>query len=189
MALKRIATSYAHYFNKKYKRIGHVFQDRYRSECIEDDKYLLAAIRYVHQNPWKAAIGTIENYKWSSYQAYMQDIEGMQETGEILAMISNDKAKSVKEFSQFSHDNMDEQLIDIELEKEINKGNIEEYIKKYLLEKNISLDGLRHPNNREIRNELIRILIDKSNLSKRSIANVLGINRETVRVLSEEPSP
>jgi hypothetical protein len=91
-ALKRIATSYALYFNNKYKRIGHVFQDRYRSERIEDDKYLLAAIRYVHQNPWKAAIGTIENYKWSSYQAYVQDIGWMQETGEILAMVSNDKA-------------------------------------------------------------------------------------------------
>lgn len=113
----------------------------------------------------------------------------MQETGEILAMISNDKAKAVKEFSQFSHDNIDEQLIDIGPEKEINEANIEGYIKKYLLENNISLEELRYPNNREIRNELIRVLLDKSDLSKRGIANVLGINRETVRIMSREPSP
>jgi len=188
-ALRRIATSYAHYFNKKYKRVGHVFQDRYRSECVEDDRYLLAVIRYVHQNPWKAAIGTIEEYKWSSFKAYMQNIQGMREVSEILAMISNDKTHAVKEFYRFNHENIDEQFIDIGLDKEINEGNITEYINKYLIEKNISMDGLQFRNNRGIRNELIRILLEKSDLSKRSIANVLGINRETVRVLSKEPSP
>jgi putative transposase len=61
--VKRIATSYSYYFNKKYKRIGHVFQERFKSENIEDESYLLAAIRYVHQNPVKPGIGTVDGYK------------------------------------------------------------------------------------------------------------------------------
>ena len=57
--VKRIAASYSYYFNKKYKRIGHVFQERFRSENIEEESYLFSAIRYVHQNPLKPGIGTI----------------------------------------------------------------------------------------------------------------------------------
>ena len=38
---KRLGVSYVRYFNRKYKRVGHLFQDRYRSEPIEDDAYLL----------------------------------------------------------------------------------------------------------------------------------------------------
>lgn len=40
-AMKRIAVSYVYNFNRKYKRIGHLFQDRYRSENVEDDAYVL----------------------------------------------------------------------------------------------------------------------------------------------------
>ena len=49
--IKKIATSYAYYFNAKYKRVGHLFQDRYKSETIEDEPYLLSVIRCVHNNP------------------------------------------------------------------------------------------------------------------------------------------
>lgn len=48
--IKRIGTSYAYYFNKKYNRIGHLFQDRFRSEAINDDAQILTAIRYIHNN-------------------------------------------------------------------------------------------------------------------------------------------
>jgi REP element-mobilizing transposase RayT len=63
---------YAYYFNRQYNRIGHLFQDRFKSEIIEDEKYLLAAIRYVHNNPVKAGMAAHrQNYIWSSYNAYV----------------------------------------------------------------------------------------------------------------------
>jgi len=43
-------------FDTKFTRVGYVFQNRFRSESIEDDKYLLAAARYIHKNPVKAGI-------------------------------------------------------------------------------------------------------------------------------------
>ncbi len=72
VAFKRIGASYVYWYNMKYERYGHLFQDRYKSEKVEDDKYLLTVLRYIHQNPIKA--GIVEEaikYKWSSYIEYI----------------------------------------------------------------------------------------------------------------------
>jgi putative transposase len=52
--MKRIGVSYAWWYNKKYDRAGHVFQDRYKSETVENDEYLLNVLRYIYKNPVKA---------------------------------------------------------------------------------------------------------------------------------------
>jgi len=56
LVLKRIAGSYVYWYNWKYRRSGHLFQDRFKSEPVEDDEYFLTVIRYIHQNPIKAGI-------------------------------------------------------------------------------------------------------------------------------------
>ena len=53
---KRIGVSYANYFNKRHERVGHLFQDRFRSENVETDEYYMTALRYILQNPVKAGI-------------------------------------------------------------------------------------------------------------------------------------
>ena len=68
-----IQTVYATYFNKKYKRIGHLFQDRFKSIPVERESYLLECVRYIHQNPVKAKISSIEKYLWSSYNEYIKE--------------------------------------------------------------------------------------------------------------------
>lgn len=69
--MKRIGVSYVYWYNWKYERNGHLFQDRYKSEPVEDDKYLLTVIRYIHQNPLKAGIvDSIDQYQWSSHHEY-----------------------------------------------------------------------------------------------------------------------
>ena len=54
--VKRIGVTYAHYFNKKYERSGHLFQDRFRSEPVDSLEYFVTLLRYIHQNPLKAGI-------------------------------------------------------------------------------------------------------------------------------------
>ena len=72
--MKRIGVSYVYWYNWKYKRSGHLFQDRYKSEVIEDDSYLLSLVRYIHQNPIKANITPIiGEYPWSSYGEYIRN--------------------------------------------------------------------------------------------------------------------
>ena len=63
--------TYSGYFNKKYGRVGHLFQGRYKGLLIEKERYLLSVSRYIHLNPVRAGISRRpEEYKWSSYRAY-----------------------------------------------------------------------------------------------------------------------
>ncbi|WP_308160333.1 transposase [Bacillus sp. ISL-77] len=54
--MKRIGVSFVMYYNWKYGTSGHLFQDRFKSENVENDQYLLTVVRYIHQNPLKARI-------------------------------------------------------------------------------------------------------------------------------------
>ena len=49
--VKQIASRYAMYYNNKYEHFGHLFQDRFKSEPVDDYPYFLTLIRYIHQNP------------------------------------------------------------------------------------------------------------------------------------------
>jgi len=73
LVFKRIGARYVFWYNWKYRRSGHLFQDRFKSEVIESDPYFIVVLRYIHQNPKKAGLcKTIEEYKWSSYGEYIR---------------------------------------------------------------------------------------------------------------------
>ena len=54
--VKRISAAYALYFNKKHERCGHLFQDRFKSEPVNDAAYFFTLLRYIHQNPMAAGL-------------------------------------------------------------------------------------------------------------------------------------
>ncbi len=63
--MRRIGASFVYWYNQKYDRVGHLFQDRYKSEVVDDDIYLLGVMRYIHQNSLKVGkVKSIEEYKW-----------------------------------------------------------------------------------------------------------------------------
>lgn len=69
---KRIGSRFVYWYNVKYQRVGHLFQDRFKSEPVDNDSYLLTVIRYIHQNPVKAGIcAKPEGYPYSSWQEYL----------------------------------------------------------------------------------------------------------------------
>jgi len=85
--MRRTGSSFAHWHNAKYARSGGVFQDRYRSEPIENATHLVQAIRYIHMNPVKAGLcGAPEEYPWSSYGAYANGTRTLVSTREVLRM-------------------------------------------------------------------------------------------------------
>lgn len=70
--IKRIAGKYVYWYNTKYDRSGHLFQDRFKSEPVEDDNYFLTVLRYIHQNPLQAGIAKkIDKYPYCSYNEYL----------------------------------------------------------------------------------------------------------------------
>lgn len=69
---RRIGARYVYWYNKKYDRCGHLFHDRFKSEAVEDDAYILTVLRYIIQNPQKAGITDgPEEYEWSSHKDYL----------------------------------------------------------------------------------------------------------------------
>ena len=72
-AIQSLAIRYVSYFNRKYERSGHLFQGRFKSKAVENQKYFLELCRYIHRNPEKAGICLTQNYQWSSYREYIGD--------------------------------------------------------------------------------------------------------------------
>jgi len=54
--MHQINNKYSKYFNNKYKRVGHVFRGRYKAILVQDERYILKLIRYIHKNPARAGI-------------------------------------------------------------------------------------------------------------------------------------
>ncbi len=75
--LLRVCTSYSKYFNKKYKKVGHVFQDRFKQVNIEDDEQLLWIQAYINLNPViDKFVDNITKYEWSSYREIIGMLNG-----------------------------------------------------------------------------------------------------------------
>ena len=74
--MKKIGTSYVYYYNWQYNRKGHLFQDRYKSEPVEDDAYFLTVLRYIHLNPQKTELtDDPATYPYSSYTEYTDKVK------------------------------------------------------------------------------------------------------------------
>ena len=84
--MKSLATGYAMLFNAKASHIGHVFQQRFKSQPVEDEAHLLQAVRYVHNNPAKAGMCPADEYPWSSYHEYASGIQGIATVTLVLGM-------------------------------------------------------------------------------------------------------
>jgi len=75
--LRRVGSSYSIYFNKKYERVGPLFQGRYKAIAIDNENYLLHLSRYIHLNPFDTLKvrpyegRTFQEYEWSSYADYL----------------------------------------------------------------------------------------------------------------------
>ena len=181
--MKGIATSYAMFFNNKYGRVGHLFQDRFKSEVIEDERYLMAVIRYVHNNPVKACIvNNPEQYKWSSYECYIttDQTETIVDADYILGMISENKKTAIAEFKRFSTEKNDCQFMDLDDMSICTLEDGEAYLGKYINKNWPGVDKAKLRKNKTIMNELIEYLRTNTNLSIVKIASLLGVNRGMV---------
>lgn len=141
-AMQSLSIRYAQYFNKKYRRTGPLFQDRFKSKKIEDKRYLLDVCRYVHRNPENAGIAKTEEYEWSSYKEYLGKEKLVDKR--VLLYYFNNKIEEFKEFTlaknAYDVNNLaeyeiiekltDEQLTNIITHKfKINEGDISTFFK------------------------------------------------------------
>jgi len=165
--MKRIGISYARYFNLKYDRIGAVFQDRFKSERVENNRYLLAVIRYILCNPWKAKlVVTPWLYRWSSIKEYLSGSSIISDVNAILPIFSKDLSEAKKLFKDFIIQDSVENFIELDKTKE----EIETYLGKVW--KKLDLLSIE---------ERIKIFHNEKNVSLRKIERISGISRFKIK--------
>ena len=101
LLMKRITTRFVYWYNIKYRRAGHLFQDRFKSEPVENEAYYLTVLRYIHQNPLKAGLcKNVKNYVNSSYNEYYKnsDLIDKDFTFEIVPLDDFEKFNNERAF-------------------------------------------------------------------------------------------
>ena len=178
LVFRRLGVAYVFWYNWKYDRCGHLFQDRYKSQVVDSDRYFLTVLRYIHQNPWKAGMTrSVTAYPWSSYGEY---IEGRRicNIEYVLSLFSENEKEAIKLFEEFSSVENTDQCLEYDEESiRLIDSEAAKIIK--------SVSGLPNPlhiqslEKRE-RIEVIRKL-KAQRLSIRQIARLTGVSFAVVR--------
>ena len=172
-----IQTVYATYFNKKYKRIGHLFQDRFKSIPVEEERYLLECVRYIHQNPVKANISTIEKYKWSSYNEYIKNSK-LVNTDLILKLFSTEKETAINNYKKYMNIISNESDIrNVGIEEKISDNDAIKFIEDFF---KVKIDAIRKMKIVE-RNILLTKIVSLEVMNILQISRITGINRNILR--------
>jgi len=165
--IKRIAVGYAQYHNIKNGRTGHLFQNRFKSEAVETDKYFLTVLRYIYQNPLKAGIvRDMRKYKWSSYYEYFLNGESM-----IDKEIAFRYFESKDKFAAFMEEENSDECLDYTAVKRWRDDELKAQITKFTdISKVQDLD-------KQSRDEVLKTIKHKTKASNRQLSRVLGIGR------------
>lgn len=118
--MKSINQCYASYYNRKYSRHGHVFQDRFKSKVIDSDRYLKVLSAYIHSNPSNAKDQfKVLTYKYSSLSVYLGKQTSpykILDCSFILSQFDNIASKAKKAYFSFIMDTYNSYDIKIDLE-------------------------------------------------------------------------
>jgi putative transposase len=112
--MQRVLTSYSQYHNRKYKKIGHLFQGRYKAILCQTDRYLGELVRYIHLNPVRARmVKRPEDYEYGGHRAYL----GLAKTGlvdaePVLRHFGATKKRAVETYIRFVESSLAEQSQD-----------------------------------------------------------------------------
>jgi len=100
--MHRINFTYTQYFNRKYGKVGHLFQGRYKSYLCDKDTYLLNLVRYIHLNPVRADIvKDAAGYQWSSHDDYVHGTNGLVDTDKVLRLFSERIGVARQKYMEF----------------------------------------------------------------------------------------
>ncbi len=174
--MKNVTSVYAGEFNKKYKRIGHLFQDRFKSQCVETDFYLLRLIRYIHRNPEKAKICKIEEYKWSSYKEYLYG-EKIIKKDFILSKYDENINRAIEKFSKSILSDKEDSIDNVYFKDKTTKEERKKFIEYITKIKDISSIKLR--DKKEIK-EIINTLKQTKRLTINEISEATGISKNII---------
>lgn len=166
-SVKRFAVSYSGYFNKKYERVGPLFQGRFRSVPVETEGEYLNVIRYILQNPVKAGMcKRASEYRWSNYRTLGED-DGLADSSLV---------KKISEM-KYVWELIDLPMEDEEMER-IEWGRVSDQDAVEIMRK---VSGVRSVDEflrmEEVRRRECIVMMNRQGCRYKQIARVLGVNR------------
>ena len=173
LVFRRIGIRYAVWYNRKHQRAGHLFQDRFRSENVENDLYYMTVLRYILQNPMKAGLEPqLGTYRWSSYPAYAKGTGSITDTQYATELFGT--RESLIDFVRMGNEDivMDETDPEWPLQDDDAKKIMEQITGCSATEEFRRLD-------RQLRNEYIRRMYAEK-FSIGQIARLAGFSKSTV---------
>lgn len=173
--MKRMTVSYAIWHNKIHGRTGHLFQNRYRSEVVDNEIYLKTVLRYIHRNPVKANIVMVPSeYKWSSYNDYIQMYNGenISVDGELIKSLFPEKSQ----FKLFMQVENEDACMDYEDKLNYSDSQIKKIILK---DYEINLDVIKKLPIEE-RAKILRKIYQEVGVSIRQLSRIVGISKSVV---------
>lgn len=175
-SVKRICGSYAYWYNRKYNRCGHLFQERYNSEAVEDDGYLLMVLRYIHQNPLKAGIvQKIGSYNWSSYIEYT-GTSNIVDTCFVMQMLSKDHEIAIDIFIKYTNEINKDKFLDLDKSVRLTDDEAKARLIKIGIQNISKLQYL----DRKARNEMLGKAKAIEGISIRQLSRLTGISKNII---------
>lgn len=175
--IHRIGTTYVGWFNHIYERRGHLFQDRFHSEAVENILYFRIAWRYILHNPLKAGLECFpgEKYQWSNVFAYKGFEDGITETAFVVSCFEESKAAMLK-FLAESGENDGHKL------KIMRGGHLPDETAIYILKQVCGRDSISDFQHleKERQREYVRILHQKYKLPLKQICRITGMCYKSV---------
>lgn len=175
-AIKRISSSYVYWYNKKYERIGPLFQERFKSECVEDDSYFLSVLRYIHQNPVKAGmVKSIDRYNWTSYKCYIKQIDTV-DYKYGLSFFSSDSSGAKSRFIKYMNEEDEACFLNYSDSTKLTDTELNQEILSMGLNKasDIGLIG------KEKRRLILKELKSIKGVSIRQLSRITGLSRTMI---------
>ena len=104
--MRSLLTGHAVWFNRRHRRVGHVFQNRYKSIVCEEEPYFLELVRYIHLNPLRAGVvlslAELEAYPYSGHSAIVGACpRNWQQTAAVLARFGRNSVEAATAYSRF----------------------------------------------------------------------------------------
>lgn len=120
-----LQSSYTQYFNRRHRRVGHLFQGRYKAFLIEKDSYGLALLRYIHENPVKAGVVSAPHeYEWSSDRYYRRG-KGQEwlDVDRLLPMLGRGRSAAIRGYRKLMREELEEPYEKVETWGQAVKGD------------------------------------------------------------------
>jgi hypothetical protein len=104
--MRRLLAWYAQYYNRRHRRTGHLFENRYKSILCDQDAYLVALVRYIHLNPVRVGIvsslAELDRYPWSGHRAMIGKAKYLwMDTDYVLAQFGRSRAECGQAYREF----------------------------------------------------------------------------------------